>query len=40
MTDPTFKVWRVLEEIEVTNEQGHKYRVITKKQFVLEIVNP
>lgn len=40
MTGPAFKVWRVLEEKEVDDEQGHKYRVITKKEFVGEIVNP
>ena len=40
MTEPAFKVWRVLEEKEVTDEQGHKYRTITKKECVGEIVNP
>jgi hypothetical protein len=40
MADHTFKVWRVLEEKEVTNEHGHKYRIITKKEFVGEIANP
>jgi hypothetical protein len=40
VASPAFKVWRVLEEKEVADEQGHKYRVITKKEFVGEIVNP
>jgi hypothetical protein len=40
MTSPAFKVWRVLEEKEVTDAQGHKYKTITKKEFVGEIVNP
>ena len=40
MTGPAFKVWRVLEEKEVADEQGHKYRTIMKKEFVGEIVNP
>jgi hypothetical protein len=39
-TGHAFKVWRVPEEKEVADEQGHKYRVITKKEFVGEIVNP
>jgi hypothetical protein len=40
MSDPIFKVWRVLEEKEVADEQGHKYRTVTKKEFAGEIVNP
>jgi len=40
MTVPAFKVWRVLEEKDVTDEQGHKFRMITKKEFIGEIVNP
>ena len=40
MPDPAFKVWRVLEEKEVTDEHGHKYRTITKKEAAGEIVNP
>ncbi|HVB56795.1 MAG TPA: hypothetical protein VNE63_10245 [Candidatus Acidoferrales bacterium] len=40
MTDPVFKVWRVVEEKKVADEQGHKYRTITKKEFIGEIVNP
>jgi len=40
MTGPVFKVWRVLEEKEVADEQGHKFRMITKKEFIGEIVNP
>ncbi len=39
-TSPAFKVWRVLKEKEVADEQGHKYRTITKKEFIGEIVNP
>jgi hypothetical protein len=30
----------VLKEKAVANEQGNKYRMITKKEFVREIVNP
>ena len=40
MAGPAFKVWRVLEEKEVADEQGRKYRVITRKEFVGEVVNP
>ncbi len=40
MTNPAFKVWRVLDEKEITDGQGHKYKTITKKEFVGEIVNP
>ena len=40
MTSLPFKVWRVLEEKEVADEQGHKYRTITKKAFIGEIVDP
>jgi len=40
MTGPAFKVWRVLEEKEVADEQGNKYRMIAKKEFVGEILKP
>ena len=40
MAGPAFKVWRVLEEKEVADEQGHKYRIVVRKEFVGEIVNP
>lgn len=40
MTSLAFKVWRVLEEKEVADEHGHKYRTITKREFIGEIVNP
>lgn len=40
MIAPAFKVWRVLEEKEVTDAQGHKYKTITKKEFVGKIMNP
>jgi hypothetical protein len=40
MSGPAFKVWRVLEEREVADAQGHKYKTITKKEFVGEIVKP
>jgi hypothetical protein len=40
MTSPAFKVWRVLEEKEIADDQGHKYKTITKKEFIGEIMNP
>lgn len=39
MTGPAFKVWRVLEESEVADERGNRYRVVANKEFVGEIVN-
>ncbi|MGB8676077.1 MAG: hypothetical protein WCD27_17155, partial [Candidatus Acidiferrales bacterium] len=37
---PAFEVWRVVEEREISDEQNHKYKMITKKEFVGEIANP
>jgi hypothetical protein len=40
MVGPAFKVWRILEEREVGDDQNGKYLLITKKEFVGEIVDP
>ncbi|MGH9700431.1 MAG: hypothetical protein ACRD52_13375 [Candidatus Acidiferrales bacterium] len=40
MSNLAFKVWRVLEEKEVADEHGHRYKVISRKEFAGEIVNP
>ena len=40
MTSPAFNVWRVLEEKEVADDQGRKYKTIKKKEFIGEIVSP
>lgn len=40
MTAAAFKVWRVLEEKEVADDQGRKYKTITKRKFLGEIANP